>query len=340
MPRVRTCRSTLAIATIALVLAACGSDDESTSSSDTTRATVTTTTLPEDTGERGPVTIEHRFGTTTLDEVPERIVVADHQWLDTLVAMGIPTVGHPEDPYVGNESGQLAWQRGKVSAESEGIAYSSSWPLEQVAALQPDLILATYTITSQDQYDALNKIAPTIGPMSDRTVDRWDTFVETAGKIFHREDAAADLIAEVQGEIDAVAEDLPGLDGKTYTLLNYVPGDSLVIVADPDDGASLLMADLGLELTDQVQGRDDPGQGRWSVSLERTDLLESDVLIAFSQTGDPTELIGWDDLTAVRTDAVAVLGYEEVTGLNTPSVLSLPFALDAIRPALEAAAAA
>ena len=177
----------LALAALALLLAACGSGDGDGASSDTTRATVTTTTLPEDTGERGPVTIEHRFGTTTLDEVPQRVVVADHQWLDTLVGMGIPTVGHPEDPYVGNESGQLAWQRGKIAAESEGIAYSSSWPLEQVAALEPDLILATYTITSQDQYDALNKIAPTIGPMSDRTVDRWDTFVETAGKIFHRE---------------------------------------------------------------------------------------------------------------------------------------------------------
>lgn len=339
-PRSRALLLLPAFGLLALLLAACGSDDGEDSSSPTTGETVTTTTVAEDDAPAGPVTIEHRFGTTTLDEVPERIVVGDPQWLDTMIAFGIPTVGHPLDQYAGTDDELHPWQTGKVAPESEGIAYGTSWPLEQIATMDPDLIVASYTITSQEQYDALNKIAPTIGPLTDRAVDTWQDMVETAGEVFHRTEAAATLAAETQEKIDAVADELPGLDGKTYTLVNYVPGDSLIIVADPEDGASRLMADLGLRLTDAVEGRDDPGQGRWQVSIERTDLLESDVLIAFSQGGDPTELIGWNDLTAVENDAALVLDYAEVTGLNTPSVLSLPYSLDAIRPALENAAAA
>jgi iron complex transport system substrate-binding protein len=50
-------------------------------------------------------------------------------------------------------------------------------------------------------------------------------------------------------------------------------------------------------------------------------------------------MAGYDQLPAVRSGAVAVLDYAAVVGLNTPSPLSVPYSLERIRPALEAAAA-
>jgi iron complex transport system substrate-binding protein len=47
----------------------------------------------------------------------------------------------------------------------------------------------------------------------------------------------------------------------------------------------------------------------------------------------------WDQLRAVKAGAVSVLDYAAVSGLNTPSPLSVPYSLKLIRPALEKATA-
>jgi iron complex transport system substrate-binding protein len=36
-----------------------------------------------------PVEVEHEFGTTTIDTVPQRIVTIDVQWTDVMLAMGV-----------------------------------------------------------------------------------------------------------------------------------------------------------------------------------------------------------------------------------------------------------
>jgi iron complex transport system substrate-binding protein len=53
---------------------------------------------------------------------------------------------------------------------------------------------------------------------------------------------------------------------------------------------------------------------------------------------EPAEIPGYDARPAVQDGAVAVLDLAAVTGLNTPTPLSIPYSLERIRPALEAAA--
>jgi hypothetical protein len=48
-----------------------------------------------------------------------------------------------------------------------------------------------------------------------------------------------------------------------------------------------------------------------------------------------TSIAGYDQLPAVRTGAVSVMDYVTAVALDTPSPLSIPYGLDAIRPALE-----
>src|SRR5690606_37198055 len=80
------------------------------------------------------VTVEHRYGTTTIEGRPERIVSIDTQWTDVLVALDAPLVGAALDPYV--EGGRFPWQ--DVIPESvESIPVTDSIPFEAVAALQP-----------------------------------------------------------------------------------------------------------------------------------------------------------------------------------------------------------
>ncbi|HKY16005.1 MAG TPA: hypothetical protein VJM33_13855 [Microthrixaceae bacterium] len=67
-------------------------------------------------------------------------------------------------------------------------------------------------------------------------------------------------------------------------------------------------------------------------------MLDGDLLLVLTNGGSTDDIVGFDQLPAVKTGAVAELDYLDATGLNTPSPLSIPYALDSIRPALEAAA--
>lgn len=307
---------------VVLLASACGSDDD-----------------PSDEASGGgvdPVTVDHQYGSTTLDGVPERIVSLDTQWTDVLLALGTPPVATPE--VAGVDGGVLPWQ--ELPGSVELLAADGGIPFEQIAALQPDLIVGTYLIADQATYDQLTGIAPTIGLLSGGQVDPWQDIAATAGDLLGASDDADALVREAeQASADLLAE-LPGLEGRDYTLANYVPGDSIYVVADPDDGASTVFAQLGMAIDPDLVALADGASGRVQVSLEQIGLLDSDLLVLLTNGAEPGEIPGYSGLPAVQSGAVAVLDLGTVIGLNTPTPLSVPYALDAIRPALEAAAGA
>ncbi|HEX7134918.1 MAG TPA: ABC transporter substrate-binding protein [Iamia sp.] len=282
-----------------------------------------------------PVTIEHRYGETEITERPERIVTLDLQWTDVLLALDAPPVGYLVDPTSGEE---MPWQE-DLLADSTRITATTSVPAEQIVDLQPDLIVVTYLAEDQDAYDDLARIAPTISTLSDSQVDTWQDIAGVAGQLLGEEDSAADLVADVEGQVSGVATDLPGLEGRTFTFANYVPGDALYVLSDPDDGANVLFGQLGLVIAPDILAAEDDSPGRVKLSLERTDLLEADLVMVLTNGAKTGEIPGYDDLDAVRRDAAVVMDYVMAVALNTPTPLSLPYALDLLRPALEVAAA-
>lgn len=283
-----------------------------------------------------PLTVDHRFGTTTFDAAPERIVSLDDQWTDILVALDAPLVGAAENPSV--EGGRFPWQELPHGVES--IPVTDHLPLEAIAALQPDLIVVTYFAPDQATYDQLALIAPTVGSLGDAEVDTWQDLTAVAGQFLGDEEAASILVADTSASIEALHEELPALEGDDYALANYVPGDAIYVVADPDDGASQLFAQLGMGIDPDLLDVADGTSGRAQLSLEQISMLDSDVLLLLTNGADPEEIPGYDLLPAVTTGAVVLLDLATASALNTPSPLSIPYALDDIRPALDAAASA
>ncbi|MEM9612779.1 MAG: ABC transporter substrate-binding protein [Actinomycetota bacterium] len=352
-------RPLCALLLAAILLAACGGEDgagdaDSTASEPaaTDEDTASPETTPDAEADDGagdgdddeadtaePVVIEHRYGSTTIEGRPERIVSLDLQWTDVLLALDLPMVASSGDPLA--EGGVSPWQADLLDPDTEilNTSFGLDLPLEQIAALQPDLIVITFAAQTEETYDTLSAIAPTIGPLTDDQIEDWRSLATAAGEIFDLEDEAAALIDEADAEIAALRQELPGLDGQDYSLANYVPGDSLVIVADPDDGAGQLFAQLGMsidpEILDEAEGAT---LGRVQLSLERVDLLDSDLLMLLTNGVDPAEITGYDELPAVQRGSAVVLDISTAVALNTPSPLSVPYALERIRPALEAAA--
>lgn len=285
---------------------------------------------------RATATIEHRYGTTRVEQRPERIVSLDMQWTDVLVALGAPPVGYILDPNV--EHGSFPW-RGDGLDHATGMRATDALPWEQIAALKPDLIVVTYFAQDEGDYQRLSAIAPTITTLSDRQVDTWQDIAVAAGTVLGEPERAAQLVTDTDEEIAAVAGAIPGLDGRTFALVNYVPGDSFTIVSDPKDGSVVLFEQLGLHISPTILDAGDGVSGRVEVSLERSELLDADLLLLLTNGGDEHDIVGYDTLPAVRKGAVTVLDYATASAINTPTPLSIPWALDRIRPALVAAAA-
>ena len=150
--------TTAAVAASALVLAACGADDTSSDTGADASAS---------TDAAFPVTIEHVFGETVIEEKPER--VASIAWMNHEVplALGVVPVGMSKAAWGDDdEDGVLPWVEERLEEldaetpvlfdETEGIDF------EAVADTAPDVILASYSGLTQEEYDTLSKIAPVV----------------------------------------------------------------------------------------------------------------------------------------------------------------------------------
>ncbi|MGW0023959.1 ABC transporter substrate-binding protein [Rhodococcus sp. NPDC003383] len=322
-------RFALAAAVATVLVAGCASDEDTTGTTS---------------GES--VTVEHVYGTTAVDGTPERIVATSGQWVDALLEFGVQPVAYLSAGSMGDERGLFPWQQDvaadAVALDAASLLTGGDLPVEQIASLQPDLVLGSWLVDSEADFDTLSAVAPTVAPLGDTGVDRWDEQVRVLGEILGRSDDAEKIISDREAEIAEAA--LPGLAGRTGVLSQYVVGQGqFVVVADPEDGAAALFEQLGMTLPPSLVEEAGVGQGRLMFSPERVDALVADLLIILPNGGTEQDLMalpGFADLPAVTGGGLAVVDYPTVAAFNTPSSLSIGYALDTIRPQLEAIAGA
>ncbi|MDQ4054140.1 MAG: ABC transporter substrate-binding protein [Actinomycetota bacterium] len=283
-----------------------------------------------------PIVVDHVYGSTEVGGVPERIVSLDSQWTDSLLALGVEPVGYAVDSYMPDST--VPWQ--DLPEGAAALDVTNGPPIEEIAALEPDLIVGSYTITDERTYDLLSGIAPTVPSFDEQDVTPWQQLVGLTGDLLDRPDDAAQLVEDVDAEVAAAASTLPQLKGQTFALAQYIVGDSMYIVADEEDGSTVFFEQLGMTMSPAVKAEGErTGETRVQVSTERADLLRADLLAFLVNGGDESDLDdipGFDELPGT----VAVLDYPTIVGLNTPSPLSVPYALEKLRPYLEEAAQA
>ncbi|MFI9412724.1 ABC transporter substrate-binding protein [Nocardia gamkensis] len=310
---------TLMAGVLALTVAACGSSEDDSASG----------------GEK--VTITHARGETTVEGTPKKIVALGNQWLDTTLALGVVPVGYLDNVAVASKS-TPPWE--PKSLESAKALTTTGNIAEQVATLEPDLILVDPFIADQKTYDELSRVAPTLPALSKESVAPWQDQVTALGKVLHKTDEASKVIAKVDDKIAAIAAANPGLKGKTFASTWLAGPAQLMVLTDPDDGSSKVFTQLGLGIPKNLT--DLPAnQGRLALSPERVDELTADLLLAGYAPGldeKYRQLPGYADLPAVKKGSVVFLTTQEISAVNTPTALSLPYILDKLEPAFAAAA--
>ncbi|MFE7796317.1 ABC transporter substrate-binding protein [Nocardia sp. NPDC057440] len=317
----RWARATVAVlaGALALGVTACGSSSDDSSSGGSS------------------VTITHARGETTIEGTPQKIVALGNQWLDTTLALGVTPIGYVDNVAVMSKSAP-PWQ--PKTLESAKVLNASGNLVEQVAALEPDLILVDTFIADQKTYDELSHIAATLPGLTKEAITPWQDQVTALGKALHKQDEATEVIAKVDAKITAITAANPGLKGKTFASTWLAGPTQLMVLTDPNDGSSKVFTQLGLSIPKNLT--DLPAnQGRLALSPERVNELTSDVLLAGYSTGldeKYRQLPGYAELPAVKKGSVVFLTTQEISAVNQPTALSVPYILDKLEPAFATAA--
>jgi iron-siderophore transport system substrate-binding protein len=290
-----------------------------------------------------PVTIAHRYGSTVIEAEPQRIVAVGLVEQDALLALGVVPVATTE--WFGGYPGAVwPWAQDELAGAPppEVLTDVDGIQFERIAALQPDLIIGLYSGMSAEDYETLSQIAPTVAQPPD-VIDygvSWQELTRTVGQALGRVDRAEELIAGVEERFAAAREANPNFAGATGLMATTFEGYWVYGAEDPR-GRFLL--DLGFRMPDGLDEITGDEFGA-NISRERTDLLDTDVLIWLVESYDPDKAaVHGDPLyaqLAVKTEGRDVfLENEEQLGGATSFItpLSLPFLLDGLVPQIAAA---
>jgi len=319
-----------AAAALAVTLSAC--------SSSAPESTATTGGNPAS-DDAFPVTIEHVYGETTIDEKPERVATIAWANHEVPLALGIVPVGMSKATWGDDDdNGILPWVEEKLDElggetpvlfdETDGIDY------EAVADTEPDVILAAYSGLTQEEYDTLSKIAPVVAYPDVAWGTSVDDMVEMNSKALGLEAEGEALIEDLHADADAALAANSALEGKKVLFAYFDPSDLSQIgyytAADTRPG---YLHDLGLPLPAIVEENEDSDQFYLQVSAEEAQKFDDvDVLVTY---GDDSTLATLQadpllsKIPAIAEGRVAILpDATPIAASANPSALSIPWGLE------------
>jgi iron complex transport system substrate-binding protein len=315
-----------------MVLGACSSAEPAETSSEAPAAA---------TDAAFPVTIEHAHGETTIESKPERIVTLGWMTEDVVAALGVVPVGVPTN-YAG-EDGYSEWfsdyvtdELGSELPEIIGVDGEGEFDLEQILALDPDLILAPHSGITEVQYERMSEIAPTIPYAETPWLSApWQDFTREIGLAMGESERAEEIVDETEELIaDATAEH-PDLQGTNFIYgVTLWEGETELGIYVADDPRVQFMHGFGLvdspSVAEATANMTDFAGG---VSLEELDTLETDLFVAWEGGSGRTDATLADPLVS-RWEPIAEGHYYFMNdkgfamSTSAPTVLSIPWLLE------------
>ncbi len=292
------------------LLAGCGSSDDPAGDKTDVPADTTQQTTQETKPENTSITVVDMMGReVTLPEVPTRVVALTADGCEILCALGAggTLVGRGE--YCDYPAQVL-----EIPAVSSG----SETNLEQIIALQPQLVIMGTMDQPKEQVDQLEAAGITVvvshaddgGGQIDATYEA----ITLIGALMGRQDEAAEIIAEMMAAFEALRAKTAGLEGKSV-YFEVSPLQYGLWAAGQGTFMNEIAEILGLEnIFADVSG--------WAeVSEEQVIERDPDYIVTISMYfGDgptPEEEIlsrsGWENMTAIKNNAILNLQNNELS---------------------------
>ncbi|OBA84903.1 iron ABC transporter substrate-binding protein [Mycobacteriaceae bacterium 1482268.1] len=279
----------------------------------------------------GSVTVKHVFGETKVPAPPKRVVSAGLTEQDDLLALGVVPIAVTN--WWGDEPfGVWPWAAPRLGdARPEVLDLSNGIQTDRIAALKPDLIVATNAGVDQDTYTKLSAIAPTI-PQSgqDAFFEPWKDQAAAIGQAVFKFDEMAGLVKGIEDKFTEIGKANPQFTGRKVLLLEGTLVGDAVHVLTPG-WRNEFLTQMGLTV---------PDTGGSVVTRERMEhvLEEADVLIWATESDDQQAALLADptisQLTATTRQRNVFTGKELAGAIAFASPLSYPLVADQLTPAV------
>ncbi|WP_322858477.1 ABC transporter substrate-binding protein [Mycobacterium europaeum] len=205
------------------------------------------------TGGGKSVTIDHLFGQTVIKEPPKRVVSAGYTEQDDLLAVGVVPIAVTN--WFGDQPFAVwPWAQPKLGgAQPVVLSLDNGIPVDQIAGLKPDLIVATNAGVDADTYQKLSAIAPTV-PQSDGDAffEPWKQQATVIGRAVFQADQMKSLIDGVDQRFTAVAREHPNWTGKKALLMEGTLWQGTV-VATMAGWRTDFLNQMGLVIADSIK---------------------------------------------------------------------------------------
>ncbi|MFT4148098.1 MAG: iron-siderophore ABC transporter substrate-binding protein [Micrococcaceae bacterium] len=262
--------------TATLVLSACGSNDSSSSGSSSSDF---------------PVTIKHAFGQTEIKKKPTRVATVGWINQDILLSLGIKPVAMPKNTYGGDAQGYLPWTKeasDKISGDAP-VLYSDTdgADFNAIAGAKPDVIIGAYSGISQDDYNKLSQIAPTVAYPSEPFATPLEQTISMIGQAVGQKSKAEQLYTDYQSKVKAEGQKYSAIQGKTFAYTNFTSDLSKFNLYAPDDARVELLNGLGMSTDDSVKELTKDSKAFYvELSAEKAEEVDPQVLVASAPDQD------------------------------------------------------
>lgn len=291
-----------------------------------------------------PVSIEHKYGSTEIPSEPGRVVALGYTELDYVLALGYQPVAARYPQFGDRSTAVRSWAEDLASGPDPEVLEFAFGELnfEKIATLDPDLILAVTSGITEEEYQTLSAIAPTVA-QTDEFVDfgmPWQEVTRHLGRALGRSSEAEDLVADVEALFAQARDAHPQFKAKSLATVFY--GGSELLAFSSQDLRGRFFTSLGFDIPEVIDTT--AGESFFATfSKEQAEVVDTDVLV-WSQlqfTDGGRDAIEADPilqgLDATREGRVIYIGGEVDDAYQVASILSLPAALDGILPMLERA---
>ena len=284
--------------------------------------------------------VEHALGETVIPEDVERVATVNWANHEVPLALGVVPVGMAAANFGDDDGdGVLPWQKDALDElggeepvlfdETDGIDF------EAVADTDPDVILAAYSGLTQEDYDTLSKIAPTVAYPEGPWATEWDDVIRYNAAGMNMADEGEALIDELQQEIDDSVARYPDLAGTKTMFLTHVDTTDLSTVNfyTANDTRAAFFENLGLATPDAVAEASESGEFSGSVSAEQVDVFDDVELIVTYGDQELVDTLKADpvlsQMPAIENDAIVLMdGSGPMGTAANPTPLSISWVLD------------
>lgn len=325
----------VAVAAVAAVaLAACGGGNDKASSSASAGSGAKSGAFP--------VTVQHKYGSTTIESEPKRIVTLGLSDQDAVLALGTKPVGSvdwfKEKPY-----GKWPWTKAKWGSDTPDIVGErDEYNMEKIAALKPDLVIAQYSGMKKEQYDTLSKFTKVVAQPKDLPDygASWQVMTRQIGASLGKKAQAEKLITGIDADFKKVRDEHPEFAAKTLAVADSFEAGKYSAFTKTDP-KSIFFSELGFKLKPEIDKLAKPGWNAAELSSEKLNVLDVDRLVWVTSSTDANDRIKaeplYKNLGVSKDKRDLFVPYQDPdigAAFSFNTVLSIPYAIDEIVPLL------